>query len=661
MSALQQTLPLGVPLILKASCDERIKRIRFAPELSSLDFSEFQQKIARSLQFEGVDFCVTWKDDDGEHCDIANTDDLHEALLYFCPSESDSSLAALTMRVNVRVDTNVSLSDFGSSVWGGSDDEGTTYTKHSKTSSQRSKRSVTTTSSGLGSNDSDNPSLRLYETPHESAESSSRSPTRSIANSSRRGRASHSTSWGNKFCSRWVHKNEVDPLESNGTSFEYDDALTSIDSLSFAPSEKANGYCDSEAESEGSAVTRGPKLFSKMVTKRTAVALEDGTSIHSGVKCKACHMSPIIGMRYHCASCVKGADYCADCERTGYAFRAGIGHELSHLIIRLAAPLDTPQAVDALGAILLQTQERLAERVRFSFQTPSSALTRTINTTVYSNKAIKCSFCISPILSGPRFLCANCPLVSPTTLEGFNLCSSCQEHSLQCHDPSHFFIKVNPIPRKTDKRNRIPLGERWEIQEITKGGPLLPNLYAFVEKRNPLQPPNGDYPFGRNTSVRAGDGTINVNDGDVRLTSGSRVGPLEIRTGGGNNSIQFGSWNLRTNSAEATRRAQEIEMTALKESQARYLVPLETLVHPSILCDNCFSVINGIWYRCCHCTTSFDLCEMCESRISHDPSHSFAVFKQPVDLDLFKSCVDHQDAGEGLIGASRPMLAFPLL
>ena len=81
----------------------------------------------------------------------------------------------------------------------------------------------------------------------------------------------------------------------------------------------------------------------------------------------------------------------------------------------------------------------------------------------------------------------------------------------------------------------------------------------------------------------------------------------------------------------------------------------------SILCDNCFSVIQGIWYRCCHCTTSFDLCDMCESRIAHDPSHSFAVFKQPVDLDLFKSCVDHQDAGEGLIGASRPMLSFTLL
>jgi hypothetical protein len=67
MTGLDQSLPPGVPLILKASCDERIKRIRFPPDLALLQFSTFQQRIARSLQFEDVDFCITWEDDDGEH------------------------------------------------------------------------------------------------------------------------------------------------------------------------------------------------------------------------------------------------------------------------------------------------------------------------------------------------------------------------------------------------------------------------------------------------------------------------------------------------------------------------------------------------------------------------------------------------------------------
>ena len=66
MAALHPSLPAGVPLVVKASCDERIKRIRFLPNLSSLQFTEFQKKIARSLQFDDVDFCITWQDDDGE-------------------------------------------------------------------------------------------------------------------------------------------------------------------------------------------------------------------------------------------------------------------------------------------------------------------------------------------------------------------------------------------------------------------------------------------------------------------------------------------------------------------------------------------------------------------------------------------------------------------
>jgi len=70
MAGLHQSLPLGVPLVLKASCDERIKRIRFAPNLSTLQFNDFQQKIAKSLQFDDVDFCITWEDDDGEHVSV---------------------------------------------------------------------------------------------------------------------------------------------------------------------------------------------------------------------------------------------------------------------------------------------------------------------------------------------------------------------------------------------------------------------------------------------------------------------------------------------------------------------------------------------------------------------------------------------------------------
>lgn len=66
MSGLHANLPSGIPLIVKADSDETIKRIRFPPDLASLQFVDFHRKIARSLQFQDVDFGIIWEDDDGE-------------------------------------------------------------------------------------------------------------------------------------------------------------------------------------------------------------------------------------------------------------------------------------------------------------------------------------------------------------------------------------------------------------------------------------------------------------------------------------------------------------------------------------------------------------------------------------------------------------------
>ena len=479
------------------------------------------------------------------------------------------------MRVNVRVDTTVSLSDFGSSVWGGSDDEGTVASVSDQSAqSRRSGRGRTRgalTSLSSGS----------YETPPGSRDVGHASSPSTSRLGLRHGLSPLSRSWGEANCSKWV---TAGSKQGSGET-AYSDALTDLGALSLSRSNRTDDWSDSEAESEGSTNTRGPGVKG-MVTRRTMVALEDGTSVHHGVRCSACQMTPIVGNRYHCASCVQGADFCADCERTGYAIRADVGHQPSHLVIRLAAPLDSSQAVEALGAVLSEAQKRLHKQVPMcSHRIPPhspSALVQTTNTTIYSNKAVKCSFCISPILQGPRFLCANCPLASPTSSDGFNLCATCHGYSLQCHDPLHFFIKVNPMPREMNSRSRIPLGERWEVREVTKGGPLLPMLYANVEQRDPLRPlPHGsraDASAARNLSVRLGDGMAVVDNGNGQVVNFGN-GKLEVHSQDGH-SIHFGSWGQRTNGAEARRRAQEIEMTALRESQARHLVPLERLVHP---------------------------------------------------------------------------------
>lgn len=189
----------------------------------------------------------------------------------------------------------------------GSDDEGTIDSSSSR-ASQASKRSGRTRSWGNRSMSNSDRSSGPYDTAPASTEFRNGSPSRSIT-SSRHGPSPLSKSWGNAICSRWVDKNKVDPISTNGTnSSKYGDALTNLGSLSLTPSEKADDWYDSEAESDCSAHTRGPQS-NKMVVKRSIVALEDGTSVHHGVRCSSCEMSPIIGMRYHCASCVKGADF----------------------------------------------------------------------------------------------------------------------------------------------------------------------------------------------------------------------------------------------------------------------------------------------------------------------------------------------------------------
>lgn len=56
----------NVPLILKAACDDRLKRLRFAAPLEDLTCVQLRSKIAESLQFRDTNFSISWDDDDGE-------------------------------------------------------------------------------------------------------------------------------------------------------------------------------------------------------------------------------------------------------------------------------------------------------------------------------------------------------------------------------------------------------------------------------------------------------------------------------------------------------------------------------------------------------------------------------------------------------------------
>lgn len=593
------------------------------------------------------------------------------------------------MRVNVRVETAVSLSDFGSSVWGGSDESDGEWSVAS--SARRSSAEGLSDTSGMrtklsSASGSDKKKLRR-------GESGSKASSRASSSSSIRswqigpGQSTLSLSYSPK--SSDVSRHGSSPLaerwktaQRNGSAKRHTSVpmlsrqdgedLESLSSLSLHSSGaegRALRESLSDSDSDDSINTRAPRV-KRPSAGRAKPEEPNGFNSHVGVRCMSCHVEPIVGVRYHCASCVKGADFCADCERTGSAVRLSTNHTESHIMIKLATPLTQFEGADIMDRILSTTTRRLVQQTaNVSSSSSNSSLART-ETDMTSNgllpstgagRMFKCSFCMTPI-AGVRYLCANCPIVSEGSRDGYNLCVACEVHSLKCHDPAHFFIKLS-ASQAPPGAERIPLGDRWDVQEITGGGSLLPCLYSGLESFDPFLPP-AMRRVQRNPLVRVGDGVRLDGEEDIRQAClgglDDAVGPRaldEEQRSAMQAAHSRAHWLTPWSRNEF--RGRGIEMHSLHQAQARLIVPLERLVHPSILCDSCFQVIHGAWYRCCHCISSYDLCGGCMSRIAHDPIHAFAVFKQPVDLDLFKSCVDHQDAGD-TPGASRPMLSFPL-
>lgn len=327
MSGLHSTLPSGIPLIVRANSDESIKRIRFPPDLSSLQFIDFHRKIAKSLQFQNVDFCIIWEDDDGEcvsekrkkefstkltnfffyldfeqtlQTEIESTEDLQEAIYYFCPSEFDSSLESLSMRVSIRVDTRVSLSDYDSSIWGESDEEGTHVSGSSQSARSRAiLRSKAKKTAIISSSRSSTTSPSAVLSPIDYSNVSFKTGL----GSARIDSLPLSQEYQNDNLTRWMGSSNQFSPESNSsqTNRNYKDALSSFNSLSA-------GDLSSTEDWDESTDTRGPN-HKKKSSRRSPAALEDGTSIHHGVQCKSCKMTPIIGLRFHCPSCVYGADF----------------------------------------------------------------------------------------------------------------------------------------------------------------------------------------------------------------------------------------------------------------------------------------------------------------------------------------------------------------
>lgn len=194
--------------------------------------------------------------------------------------------------------------------------------------------------------------------------------------------------------------------------------------------------------------------------------------------------------------------------------------------------------------------------------------------------AIRCSNC-NAVTGRTRFLCANCPIVTPSTKDGYSLCTNCEEMSLRCHDPRHFFIKMCQQSDR-DSAPRVPLGARWEILETVGEGPLLPPLYVESDVLDRFAPPllaTQGAMTTRNRVIRVGDGIEimhnedgprSVSVGALNVSSPAADGQL-VPFQGANNVLRALGFNSTS--------TQDIELQQVRKSPARYIVPLDQVVH----------------------------------------------------------------------------------
>lgn len=238
-----------------------------------------------------------------------------------------------------------------------------------------------------------------------------------------------------------------------------------------------------------------------------------------------------------------------------------------------------------------------------------------------TSEPIQCSFCSAIIQSHEsRYLCANCPVVNidaatgKTNKEGYNLCANCETHSLQCHDPSHFFFKIQGLPRGrgNPSSQRVRLGDRWEIKELG-GGPLAPTLYADLSELAAAQQQNGSHQNNGNQHV-PGSYRFPPLPSSTQAPSeshcpGSHFRRWTSKACAPSSSSSSSSSSSNSSTANTMIRGEELPLSSCRSTEGgvkdensyelemlgkrKLLVPLQQLVHPSILCDNCYVVVEG--------------------------------------------------------------------
>lgn len=90
------------------------------------------------------------------------------------------------------------------------------------------------------------------------------------------------------------------------------------------------------------------------------------------------------------------------------------------------------------------------------------------------------------------------------------------------------------------------------------------------------------------------------------------------------------------------------------QAAAAAVTPAERHTHNNITCDGCqLAPIVGVRYKCANCP-NFDLCESCEAKGVHDPTHVFLKINRPTMVPLFRPVIPNLYNADGAAHVSRP-------
>ncbi|KAF5377789.1 hypothetical protein D9757_008077 [Collybiopsis confluens] len=356
------------------------------------------------------------------------------------------------------------------------------------------------------------------------------------------------------------------------------------------------------------------------------------------VNCSACSVTTSLHKLYKCASCASHY-LCRAC----YSQVHDLHPRHTFLVLQRKSPHSLSDSDHLTYLMMLNPSEE-------------QSLTAMVH------QGVKCAHCLMEII-GARFHCAEC--------EAVDICSNCESAGLPGnidsadggHISSHILIKVQSVSRKAatdwagNPANVNRAGKYKAKSEISSYARTVIGIGSMHTSEPAL---NEDHGIACSAcrkpiiGVRYQCANCPAPDDGYNLCASCEESSYTVHD-------SYHAFFKLPRPVERPIRSNAPIIPVLYKSPAGPTLPtmyngrdptgyLNSLVHPSALCDRCIDRIQGAWFHCAHCPEDpKDLCSSCESVDTHDDNHVFLVFKAPIDMLALRHLMVGRDNSEAML------------